>query len=144
MKRDDPTRISEHSNYHDLTERQGNIYDWMKAYHAEHGFSPSVRDVCVAFGFRSPNGAQAHLVALQRKGYLSREGCHARALTFLKSGFFTAFQRGRKVIVTNVPATLTGQEAVEFGRRLILLGEQALSCSSARTEEVDTASAAPE
>lgn len=35
-------------------------------------YSPTVREIAAAFGFKSPNGVTCHLVALERKGYLKR------------------------------------------------------------------------
>lgn len=35
-------------------------------------YSPTVREIARAFGFRSPNGVTCHLAALERKGYLRR------------------------------------------------------------------------
>ncbi len=53
-----------------LTERQQAIYDWVVTYCETHGYSPTFRELCKAFGIKSPNGAFCHLKALRRKGWL--------------------------------------------------------------------------
>jgi repressor LexA len=46
-------------------------------------YSPTVREIARAFGFKSPNGVTCHLVALERKGYLKRRHT-ARGIEVLK------------------------------------------------------------
>ena len=46
-------------------------------------YSPTVREIAAAFGFKSPNGVTCHLVALERKGYLKRRHT-ARGIEVLK------------------------------------------------------------
>ena len=53
-----------------LTKRQEQILQWIRDYIAAHGFSPTVREVCDAFRFRSVNGAMCHMLPLRRKGWL--------------------------------------------------------------------------
>jgi repressor LexA len=54
-----------------LTDRQREIYRWIVGYIATHGYSPTVRELCLAFRFDSPNGAMCHLLPLRKKGYLA-------------------------------------------------------------------------
>jgi repressor LexA len=54
-----------------LTDRQREIYRWIVQYIATHGYSPTVRELCLAFRFDSPNGAMCHLLPLRKKGYLA-------------------------------------------------------------------------
>jgi repressor LexA len=46
-------------------------------------YSPTVREIARAFGFKSPNGVTCHLVALERKGYVKRRHT-ARGIEVLK------------------------------------------------------------
>lgn len=62
-----------------LTERQREILRWLSRYIAEHGYSPTVRELCLAFKFDSPNGAICHLVPLRRKGWI--EWCDGKSRT---------------------------------------------------------------
>jgi repressor LexA len=54
-----------------ITERQREIYRWIVQYIADNGYSPTVRELCLAFRFGSVNGAVCHLEPLRRKGYLT-------------------------------------------------------------------------
>jgi repressor LexA len=51
-----------------LTSRQQEILDFLKQWIQENGMPPTRAEMCSALGFRSPNAAEEHLRALQRKG----------------------------------------------------------------------------
>lgn len=68
----------------DLTTRQRMIFDHLLDFLGAHGYPPTVREIAEFFGMRSTNGVHEHLVALERKGYISREGKASRGLTLLK------------------------------------------------------------
>jgi repressor LexA len=53
-----------------LTDQQARVLEWITANQAL--YSPTVREIARAFGFRSPNGVTCHLAALERKGYVKR------------------------------------------------------------------------
>lgn len=52
------------------TARALEILSWIYAYCELHGYSPTVREACDAFGLRSPNAVQQHLDRLQARGLL--------------------------------------------------------------------------
>ena len=52
----------------DLTQRQKEILHLIREYSATSGFPPTRADICRAMGFKSPNAAEEHLRALERKG----------------------------------------------------------------------------
>jgi repressor LexA len=54
-----------------LTDAQAKVYRWIVAYIEERGYSPTVREICRAFKFASPNGANCHLLPLRKKGWIS-------------------------------------------------------------------------
>lgn len=64
-----------------LTDKQQLILDFVKSTIRERGFPPSVRDICQHFNIQSPQGAQRHLNALEKKGYLKRDPRLARSLS---------------------------------------------------------------
>lgn len=63
-----------------LTDRQREILVWIAGYISDHGFSPTVRELCQAFNFGSPNGACCHLRPLKAKGWINWQDGHARTL----------------------------------------------------------------
>ena len=52
-----------------LTARQSQILDLIRGYIADEGCPPTRAEIAIILGFRSPNAAEDHLRALQRKGY---------------------------------------------------------------------------
>jgi SOS-response transcriptional repressor LexA len=63
-----------------LTERQRQVLEFYRAYHAEHQRYPSIREAMAAMGIKSPNGLRSHLVALANKGVLSIDPNTARGV----------------------------------------------------------------
>ena len=53
-----------------LTKKQTRVLAFIQA-RQESGMSPTMREICDHFGFRSPNAATDHVKALRRKGYLA-------------------------------------------------------------------------
>ena len=68
------------SNIDRLTERQRDIYDFIKEKIESRGYGPTVREIGDAFGISSPNGVMCHLNALVSKGLITRVGGKARAI----------------------------------------------------------------
>lgn len=54
-----------------LTDRQREVYDWIVDWCETKGYSPTIRELCTAFAFDSPNGAVCHLRPLAKKGWIS-------------------------------------------------------------------------
>jgi len=63
-----------------LTERQQEIYDFLKDKIMNRGYGPTVREIGAQFGIRSPNGVMCHLKALEKKGLITREPHMSRAI----------------------------------------------------------------
>jgi len=55
-----------------LTGRQKEILDFIGNFINEHGYSPSVREIGERFSITS-KGAQDHIFALWKKGYIEKE-----------------------------------------------------------------------
>ena len=56
-----------------LTARQAEILAFCIRWLLDHHTTPPVRAICGRFGFRSTNGANDHLRALEAKGFLRRD-----------------------------------------------------------------------
>ena len=52
----------------ELTKRQQEILRMIREFMTDSGFPPTRADICRAMGFSSPNAAEEHLRALERKG----------------------------------------------------------------------------
>jgi len=55
-----------------LTMRQKEILDFMVSFSADHGVSPTHREICEEFGYSSYGTVHKHLKLLEEKGYLKR------------------------------------------------------------------------
>jgi repressor LexA len=62
------------------TERQRRILEVIRAFTAEHGYPPSVREIGERVGLSSSSTIHAHLKALERRGLISRDPTKPRAL----------------------------------------------------------------
>jgi repressor LexA len=67
-----------------LTERQREILAWLVTFISKNGFSPTIREMCLAFNFSSPNGAACHLDALASKGWITWNQGKSRTLKVLE------------------------------------------------------------
>lgn len=66
-----------------LTERQRQVLEHIAASIRRNGIVPSVREIGQALGMRSPSTVHQHLIALERKGYIKRDGERMRVLEIL-------------------------------------------------------------
>src|SRR5262245_15225241 len=65
-----------------LTHRQQEILEFLHAYHADHGYPPTLREICTHFGMASTRAASDHLDALARKGKIIRRPDLSRGIEF--------------------------------------------------------------
>jgi repressor LexA len=63
-----------------LTRRQKEILDFIRAYRADQGISPTQREIRERFGLSSFGTVQKHLKRLEEKGALSREWNRSRGI----------------------------------------------------------------
>ena len=83
---DRPVHITECSFMADLdnlTERQREIYIFIRSKIQGRGYGPTVREIGNQFEIKSPNGVMCHLKALQKKGLIHREANMSRAIQLL-------------------------------------------------------------
>ncbi len=65
-----------------LTERQKQVFHYIKEAQRTTGVTPSTRDIQTHFGFSSQTAAVSHLKALEKKGVIRRLEGKARAIIF--------------------------------------------------------------
>lgn len=63
-----------------LTQRQKEIFEFIRDKIVNRGYGPTVREIGLQFGIRSPNGVMCHLKALEKKGLITRESHMSRAI----------------------------------------------------------------
>ena len=63
-----------------LTQRQKQIYDFLGAFNAKQGFSPTIKEIQRHFRLSSSATVHEHLNKLEKKGYLDKKRGLARAI----------------------------------------------------------------
>lgn len=63
-----------------LTDRQRVVLEFIQSRLDEVGYPPTIREIGEFLGIRSTNGVSDHLKALEKKGFLKRDGQKSRAL----------------------------------------------------------------
>lgn len=63
-----------------ITERQNEVYQWIRDKYAERGFGAGVREISKAFGFASPGAAYCHLHVLEKRGLVTRTPGRANSI----------------------------------------------------------------
>ena len=64
----------------DLSDRQRAILEMISSHVDDHGYPPSVREICNAVGLKSTSSVHAQLATLEEKGFLRRDHTKPRAL----------------------------------------------------------------
>ena len=65
----------------DITPQQQKVLDCIQVYINKTGFPPTRADICKELGFKSPNSAETHLRALEKKGFISIEKGTSRGIS---------------------------------------------------------------
>ena len=71
-------------NYNKLTDKEKEVYKYIKEAIRVEGYAPSVRDICEAVGIKSTSTVHLYIKRLEEKGYIDRRDGKSRAIT-LKS-----------------------------------------------------------
>jgi len=97
-----------------LTTRQEEVLDFVRAFIRERGYPPSVREIGVRFHIY-PRAAFDHLKALERKGYLKRTGSTPRGIEVLvfqgnesglsqrEAGYGEPLKKEKRPLIREVP-----------------------------------------
>ena len=68
-----------------ITSQQQRVLDCIQIYLNKTGFPPTRADICKELGFKSPNSAETHLRALQKKGFISIESGTSRGISIINN-----------------------------------------------------------
>ena len=67
----------------EITSQQQRVLDCIQIYLNKTGFPPTRADICRELGFKSPNSAETHLRALEKKGFISFESGASRGISII-------------------------------------------------------------
>ena len=103
-----------------LSPKQQQIYDYIIAFQADHGYPPSVREIGEAVGLKSPSTVHFHLKGLEEKGLITKAEGKTRAITVSGPGPRPVAEEldgraGRVPVVGSVAAgsPILAQECIE-------------------------------
>lgn len=82
-----------------LTKKQREVLDFIKKFHAEYKYPPSIRQICSAINLSSPATVHVHINHLVEKGYIKRSTEGNKALELLVDNEYDT----RSDEVVNVP-----------------------------------------
>ena len=69
----------------ELTKQQTKVLACVEVYLNKTGFPPTRAEICKELGFKSPNAAEMHLRALEKKGYIAIQSGSSRGISIVKS-----------------------------------------------------------
>ena len=67
----------------DLTTKQLVVLDYIKRFIAEHGYSPTVREICTGLALKSPATVHEHIKKLVQKGIITINPTKSRTIELL-------------------------------------------------------------
>ncbi|MGG7143238.1 transcriptional repressor LexA [Clostridium nigeriense] len=68
----------------EASDKQLEIYEFLKIYTENKGYPPSVREICEAVNLRSTSTVHGHLKRLEKKGLIRRDPTKPRALEIIE------------------------------------------------------------
>ena len=71
-----------------ITAKQAETLTFIKKYIVDHGFPPSVREICKGMNLSSPATVHAHLTQLEKKGLIRKETNKFRTIELLVENEF--------------------------------------------------------
>ena len=63
-----------------ITQRQQEIFEFIKSFRDDNGYCVSLQELCDAFGYASKNAVMCHLNPLRRRGWVTWNDGEARTL----------------------------------------------------------------
>ena len=73
----------------EITSKQQRVLDCIQIYLNKTGFPPTRADICRELGFKSPNSAETHLRALEKKGFITIESGASRGISINSQEYLT-------------------------------------------------------
>lgn len=74
-------------SYGKISSKQQEILEYLKKEIINHGYPPSVREICDAVKLRSTSSVHSHLETLERNGYIHRDPSKPRAIEIVDDSF---------------------------------------------------------
>ena len=69
----------------EVNDKQTQIYEFLKAFTADKGYPPTVREICQAVNLKSTSSVHGHLKQLEKDGLIKRDPTKPRALEIVNN-----------------------------------------------------------
>ena len=69
----------------EVNDKQTQIYEFLKAFTADKGYPPTVREICQAVNLKSKSSVHGHLKQLEKDGLIKRDPTKPRALEIVNN-----------------------------------------------------------
>lgn len=73
--------------YGKISKKQQEILDFLKSEILNHGYPPTVREICDAVHLKSTSSVHSHLETLEKNGYIRRDQTKPRAIEIVDDSF---------------------------------------------------------
>lgn len=73
--------------YGKISKKQQEILDFLKDEILNHGYPPTVREICEAVNLKSTSSVHSHLETLEKNGYIHRDPTKPRAIEIVDDSF---------------------------------------------------------
>ena len=70
-----------------VSDKQKNILNFINIFIEKHGYSPSIREICLGVNLKSTSTVQYHIEKLIKSGYLQKNYKKSRAITLNSTNF---------------------------------------------------------
>jgi repressor LexA len=119
-----------------LSERQEKILEFIRTYHAEHDYPPTIREIGKAAGITSTSVVKYNLERLQEKGFINRNKEVSRGLRLVNNnppgmpvvGMVSIPKYGR--IAAGIPIGAAGQQDNPFAGEMLTLPQDLVPSST--------------
>ena len=102
--------------FEQLTQRQLEVYKFLREKIRNRGYGPTVREIGEHFDIRSPNGVVCHLKALERKGLITREPNMSRAIQLAtEPAYLRGLPLAGQIAAGVLHEAIEQNERVDFG-----------------------------
>jgi repressor LexA len=103
------------TNLDNLTERQREVYEFIREKIRSRGYGPTVREIGSQFEIASPNGVMCHLKALEKKGLIIREPNMSRAIQLAEPLERHGLPLAGRIAAGVLHEALAQEERIDFG-----------------------------
>ena len=81
-----------------LTKKQTEVLTYIKKFMSEHGYPPSVREICKGMDLSSPATVHTHLKELEKKGVIRKESSKFRTIELLVDNEYSVKEENEDVV----------------------------------------------